>query len=155
MEWPNELLRSHCDVLILSSGSFRAKDTALSVVEEIYYPNSINTGLFYSIFKTLDNRIIIFDTYRDRVFIYSVQATIFLQFCIAIVRTLMVATGAVECGYPWQNCLGTFIFIEAPFLILFLDFYLKSYSKPSKAKDSSKLEQTNGQITNGNTKKID
>ena len=86
---------------------------------------------------------------------YSVHETIFLQFCIAIVRTLMVATGAVECGYPWQNCLGTFIFIEAPFLILFLDFYLKSYSKPSKAKASSKLEQTNGQITNGNTKKID
>ena len=152
MEWPNELLRSHCDVLILSSGSFRAKDTALSVVEEIYYPNSINTGLLYLIFENLDNPHI---TYRDWVFICSVHATIFLQFCIAIVRTLMVATGAVECGYPWQNCLGTFIFIEAPFLILFLDFYLKSYSKPSKAKASSKLEQTNGQITNGNTKKID
>ena len=59
MEWPNELLRSHCDVLILSSGSFRAKDTALSVVEEIHYPNSINTGLFYLIFKNLDNRLII------------------------------------------------------------------------------------------------
>ena len=58
MEWPNELLRSHCDVLILSSGSFRAKDTALSVVEEIHYPNSINTGLFYLIFKNLDNRLI-------------------------------------------------------------------------------------------------
>ena len=55
MEWPNELLRSHCDVLILSSGSFRAKDTALSVVEEIYYPNSINTGLFYLIFQNLDH----------------------------------------------------------------------------------------------------
>ena len=59
MEWPNELLRSHCDVLILSSGSFRAKDTALSVVEEIHYLNSINTGLFYLIFKNLDNRLII------------------------------------------------------------------------------------------------
>lgn len=55
MEWTNELLRSHCDVLILSSGSFRAKDTALSVVEEIYYPDSINTGLFYLIFKNLDH----------------------------------------------------------------------------------------------------
>ena len=59
MEWPNELLRSHCDVLILSSGSFRAKDTALSVVEEIYYPNSINTGLFYLNYKNLDNPQII------------------------------------------------------------------------------------------------
>ena len=152
MEWPNELLCSHCDVLILSSGSFRAKDTALSVVEEIYYPNSINTGLLYLIFKNLDNPQII---YGSGVYILSTCNDAFLQFCIAIVRTLMVATGAVECGYPWQNCLGTFIFIEAPFLILFLDFYLKSYSKPSKAKASSKLEQTNGQIANGNTKKID
>ena len=59
MEWPNELLRSHCDVLILSSGSFGAKDTALSVVEEIYYPNSINTGLLYFILKNLDNPQII------------------------------------------------------------------------------------------------
>ena len=59
MEWPNELLRSHCDVLILPSGSFRAKDTALSVVEEIHYLNSINTGLFYLIFKNLENRQII------------------------------------------------------------------------------------------------
>ena len=152
MEWPNELLRSHCDVLILPSGSFRAKDTALSVVEEIHYLNSINTGLFYLIFKNLENPQIIY--ILSNVYIpYS--CNVFLQFCIAIVRTLMVATGAVECGYPWQNCLGTFIFIEAPFLILFLDFYLKSYSKPSKAKASSKLEQTNGQITNGNTKKID
>ena len=149
MEWPNELLRSHCDVLILSSGSFRAKDTALSVVEEIYYPNSINTGLFYLIFKNLDHHKGIGCSYSHY------MQRFFLQFCIAIVRTLMVATGAVECGYPWQNCLGTFIFIEAPFLILFLDFYLKSYSKPSKAKASSKVEQTNGQITNGNTKKID
>ena len=151
MEWPNELLRSHCDVLILSSGSFRAKDTTLSVVEEIYYPNSINTGLFYLIFKNLDNPQII---YGSDVYMLSIYND-FLQFCIAIVRTLTVATGAVECGYPWQNCLGTFIFIEAPFLILFLDFYLKSYSKPSKDKASSKLEQANGQITNGNTKKID
>ena len=59
MEWPNELLRSHCDVLILPSGSFRAKDTALSVVEEIHYLNSINTGLFYLIFKNLEKFVYI------------------------------------------------------------------------------------------------
>ena len=79
MEWPNELLRSHCDVLILSSGSFRAKDTALSMVEEIYYPNSINTGLLYFILKNLDN------TYMDRVFIYSVHATmLFYSFVLQL-----------------------------------------------------------------------
>ena len=51
-----------------------------------------------------------------------------IQFTIAIVRTLLVVTGQVECGYPWINCLGTLIFIEAPFLYLFLDFYRKSYN---------------------------
>ena len=51
-----------------------------------------------------------------------------VQFSIAMVRTLMVITGVVECGYPWINSLGTFIFIYVPFFSLFLDFYLKSYS---------------------------
>ena len=51
-----------------------------------------------------------------------------IQFTIAIVRTLLVVIGQVECGYPWINCLGTLIFIEAPFLYLFLDFYRKSYN---------------------------
>ena len=77
------------------------------------------------------------------------------QFCIAITRTLAVATGAVECGYPWQNCLGTFIFIEAPFFILFLDFYLKSYSKPKKNKSIEKSEQSNGVMSNGKSKKTE
>merc|ERR1712150_195765 len=78
------------------------------------------------------------------------------QFCIAIARTLIVATRTVECGYPWQNCLGTFIFIEAPFLILFLDFYIKSYSKkPSKPKSIDKTKQSNGVTTNGDAKKAD
>jgi len=66
-----------------------------------------------------------------------------------------VATGVVECGYPWQNCLGTFIFIEAPFLLLFLDFYLKSYSKPSKTKLEKKTEQTKGVMANGKTEKTE
>ena len=78
-----------------------------------------------------------------------------LQFCIAITRTLIVATGTVECGYPWQNCLGTFIFIEAPFLLLFLDFYWKSYSKPSKTKSIKKSEDSNGVIANGKTQKTE
>ena len=73
MEWPNELLRSHCDVLILSSGSFRAKDTALSVVEEIHYLNSINTGLFYLIFKNLENHLFIYSV----TYIYRTHVTFF------------------------------------------------------------------------------
>lgn len=77
------------------------------------------------------------------------------QFCIAITRTLTVATGVVECGYPWQNCLGTFIFIEAPFFLLFLDFYLKSYSKSSKTKSATKPEQTNGVMANGKSQKTE
>ena len=51
-----------------------------------------------------------------------------IQFGIAIIRTLIVVTGIVECGYPWLNCLGTLIFIEAPFLYLFFAFYRKSYN---------------------------
>jgi hypothetical protein len=66
-----------------------------------------------------------------------------------------VATGVVECGYPWQNCLGTFIFIEAPFFLLFLDFYLKSYSKSSKTKSATKPEQTNGVMANGKSQKTE
>ena len=55
-----------------------------------------------------------------------------LQFGIATSRTLIVLTGIVQCGYPWLNCLGTLIFIEAPFLYLFLEFYRKSYHSGNK-----------------------
>jgi len=57
-----------------------------------------------------------------------------LQFTIAIIRTMLVVTRTVDCGYPWLNCFGTLIFIEAPFLYLFLDFYRKSYKNTKKTK---------------------
>ena len=67
-----------------------------------------------------------------------------VQFCLAIVHTLIVATGIVQCGYPWLNCAGTFVFIQAPFLYLFLEFYRKSYStkhyKPSSAKKAGETK---------------
>ena len=56
-----------------------------------------------------------------------------IQFTVAIIRTLLVVTRMVDCGYPWLNCFGTLIFIETPFLYLFLDFYRKSYIR-TKAK---------------------
>ena len=87
---------------------------------------------------------------------FLVRYIFMFQFCIAITRTSIVAAGIVECGYPWQNCLGTLIFIEAPFLILFLDFYLKSYSKkPSKTKSMDSNKQSNRLTANGEAKKTE
>jgi len=60
-----------------------------------------------------------------------------IQFTVAIIRTLLVVTRMVDCGYPWLNCFGTLIFIEAPFLYLFLDFYRKSYSNKKNLKHTS------------------
>lgn len=57
-----------------------------------------------------------------------------IQFTVAIIRTLLVVTRMVDCGYPWLNCFGTLIFIETPFLYLFLDFYRKSYSNTKNGK---------------------
>ena len=60
-----------------------------------------------------------------------------IQFTVAIIRTLLIVTRMVDCGYPWLNCFGTLIFIEAPFLYLFLDFYRKSYSSKKNVKNTS------------------
>lgn len=59
-----------------------------------------------------------------------------IQFTVAIIRTLLVVTRMVDCGYPWLNCFGTLIFIETPFLY-FLDFYRKSYSNKKNLKNTS------------------
>ena len=61
------------------------------------------------------------------------------QFCICIIRSLMVATGIVECGYPWIHCLVTLVFIEIPFLVLFLNFYRKAYT-PRTLKSTNKFD---------------
>jgi len=60
-----------------------------------------------------------------------------IQFTVAIIRTLLVVTRMVDCGYPWLNCFGTLIFIETPFLYLFLDFYRKSYSNKKNLQNTS------------------
>lgn len=62
------------------------------------------------------------------------------QFTFGIVHSLPLATGVVQCGYPWQNSLAAFILLEAPFFYLFFAFYKKSYSRKSASKSIKKTE---------------
>ena len=54
-----------------------------------------------------------------------------IQFIVAFAKNIVVATGMVSCGYPWQFATLTCA-IMALFFGLFADFYLKEYLRKTK-----------------------
>ncbi len=59
-----------------------------------------------------------------------------IQFVIIFVKSGLVATGAVECGFPWQFSLIS-LAVMSVFFALFMDFYFKTYKSNKKTNKSN------------------
>ena len=73
-----------------------------------------------------------------------------VQFFIALARSLILVSGVVECGFPWQVSFWAIILLEVPFIIMFLKFYMATYKKKPKHHENGTNARENG--TNGRVK---
>merc|ERR1719350_1030724 len=69
-----------------------------------------------------------------------------IQFVCIIVKSMVLVLGVAECGYPWQFS-GMVVLLTTAFFLLFLEFYLREYSKK---KVSLKKENSGKEVINNN-----
>ena len=68
-----------------------------------------------------------------------------IQFVCIFIKSLVLVSGVAECGYPWQFS-AMVLSLMVAFFLLFLEFYLREYSK----KVSIKKENFGNGVTNNN-----
>ena len=66
------------------------------------------------------------------------------QFTIVLGKSMLLVSGAVECGYPWQFSLITSV-VMIIFLWLFAQFYIQAYLSKTKSNGAS-VTLANGKL---------
>ena len=51
-----------------------------------------------------------------------------IQFVCVWTKSMVVVTGVVDCGYPWQFCAAS-VCVTTTFFLLFSEFYVQNYLK--------------------------
>ena len=73
-----------------------------------------------------------------------------IQFVCIFLKCMILVLGIAECGYPWQFS-GMVVLLNIAFFLLFLEFYIREYSKKTV---SIKKENSAKEATTNNNKAI-
>ena len=73
-----------------------------------------------------------------------------IQFVCIFLKCMILVLGIAECGYPWQFS-GMVVLLNIAFFLLFLEFYVREYSKKTV---SIKKENSGKEATTNNNKAI-
>jgi len=74
-----------------------------------------------------------------------------VQFVFCFGHSLILVLGVVDCGYPRIASIISMVFLHIPFFVMFMQFFIKTYTSKSKMAGKTLNQQQNGHQSNGHT----